>query len=316
MSGVNLAGAEFGQVYPGQENRDYFFPTDQELDYYHRKNINFIRLPILWERVQSVLSGSLEQSYARSIRKVLDAAAAKKMKVILDIHNFGRYGIGKFARGSTHGNFVGSKEVPTEAFTDLWRKLALQFKGHSAIYGYDLMNEPNGDELRRSWKDIAQSAVSAIREVDKDTSILVEGACWSKAETWEQCNQTLLIKDPSEKIIYEAHQYFDHDSVEYPRSYSKEKAYRDVGVDRIKPFVDWLRSHHKIGLIGEYGVPADDPRWLVVMDRFLSYAKANCISTLYWAGGAHWGDYKLSIEPHSGEDSQQMKILQAHSSAL
>ena len=76
------------------------------------------------------------------------------------------------------------------------------------------------------------------------------------------------------------------------------------------------------GFVGEFGVPDNDPRWLVTMDRFLTYLKTNDIGGTYWAGGPWWGDYKLSIEPKKADettkgtafiDRPQMLVLQQYS---
>lgn len=75
--------------------------------------------------------------------------------------------------------------------------------------------------------------------------------------------------------MYEAHIYFNHDnSGRYVGSYEVEKAYPTIGVDRLKPFVDWLREKNAKGFIGEFGVPANDPRWIEVRSRTPSSAAA------------------------------------------
>ena len=65
--------------------------------------------------------------------KTLDLAAQNGQKVILDMHNYGRY----------HGELIGSSKVPYEAYASVWRKLAERFKGHPGLLGYDIMNEPH-----------------------------------------------------------------------------------------------------------------------------------------------------------------------------
>ncbi len=84
------------------------------------------------------------------------------------------------------------------------------------------------------------------------------------------------------------------------------------GADRLKPFLDWLTLHNARGFLGEYGVPDNDPHWLVVLDNFLDTLDAAGIGGTCWATGPWWGDYALSVEPRSGQDRPQMPIFVQH----
>jgi endoglucanase len=80
-------------------------------------------------------------------------------------------------------------------------------------------------------------------------------------------------------------------------------------VDRLLPFITWLRANAKQGLVGEFGVPNNDPRWNVVLEQVLETLRRNHLSGTYWAGGPIWHNYTLSCEPMNGHDAPQMKIL-------
>src|SRR3546814_9419682 len=71
------------------------------------------------------------------------------------------------------------------------------------------MNEPHGTV--GLWPGAAQAAVDAIREVDDQTLIFIEGERWSSAYHWPLVNANFLINDPADRIVYEAHLYFDQD---------------------------------------------------------------------------------------------------------
>jgi endoglucanase len=91
-----------------------------------------------------------------------------------------------------------------------------------------------------------------------------------------------------------------------------------VGVERLKPFVDWLEERNAIGFIGEFGVPAnagDDPRWLETLAVFVRRLRELQMPGCYWAGGPWWGGYALSIEPRDGVDRAQMKVMGAGTKA-
>ncbi len=302
MFGVNLAGAEFGSV-PGTYGVDYTYPTSSELDYYAAKGVTLIRLPFLWERMQPTLDGSLNPAEVSRMTTFLGEAQAHGIQVILDAHDYGRY----------DGSVVGSAAVPVSAFQDFWSKMALQFGDNAAVGGFDIMNEPHDMGGATVWPTDAQAAVNAIRTVDMHTPIYVEGDGWSSAATWQTVNGNLNIADPANKIVYEAHLYFDsNNSGTYSGTYDQEGAYPTIGVDRLQPFADWLAQHNAQGFIGEFGVPDNDPRWLTVLDNFLAAAQHDGISGTYWAGGPWWGSYPLSIEPVNGTDQPQMTVLEKY----
>ena len=56
------------------------------------------------------------------------------------------------------------------------------------------------------------------------------------------------------------------------------------------------------GVIGEFGVPWFERRWLPVLDGFLDRAKEKQMTAVAWAGGDWWGEYPLSLQPRNDQD--------------
>lgn len=310
--GVNLAGAEFAHdKIPGVYNKNYIYPTVAELEYFKSKGLTLIRLPFLWERIQHKLNGPLDKAELEKMKSFVSEAQKRKLWVILDMHNYCR----RYENGERF--LIGSKEVGVPQFADAWAKLAAEFKSYDNIWGYGLMNEPHDLLKSTPWFSIAQAAVSKIRTVDTKTPIIVAGDSWSSAERWPTMSGNLKhLKDPSNNLIFEGHIYFDEDaSGAYRNSYEKELATAETGITRAIPFVSWLKENNLKGFIGEYGVPDDDPRWLVTLDKFLHYLKRNGIYGTYWAAGPWWGKYRLAVEPINGKDRPQMKILEKFTQA-
>ena len=301
--GINLSGGELNpECQPAVYGRDYIYPSPQELDYYASKRFAVVRLPYRWERLQPLLFGELDQTELARIKSFVDAAAARNMRVILSPHNGGRY----FLNGKE--TLIGTALVPIEAFADFSYRVAKAFAGNAAIYALSLMNEPH--DSNGMWKQTAQAALDAIRRADHERLVLVPGDQWSGAWSWKRYNNDLLLNDAAGHIVYEAHQYFDLDhSGTYKRGYTLEGASPDRGVDWVRPFAEWLNEHHVKGIITEFGVPNDDPRWLDLTRRFLAYLAQENISWTYWAGGPWWGTYRLSAEPKNGVDAPIMAVL-------
>ena len=73
LLGVNLAGAEFAsQKNPGTYGVDYIYPSHSEIDYYANAGMSVIRLPFLWERLQTSAYGPLDASQLAHIDDVVN----------------------------------------------------------------------------------------------------------------------------------------------------------------------------------------------------------------------------------------------------
>jgi endoglucanase len=300
MIGVNLAVGEFGKA-PGVFGKDYAYPGAKQFDYCQKKGLKVVRLPFRWERVQDELMGPLDPVDMKRLDAVVKLARERDLKLILDMHNYARH----------LGKLIGTEDVPNAAFADVWRKIASRYKDEPGIFAYGIMNEPHG--TKGLWPAAAQACVDAIRTVDTNHTILVCGDGWSGAHSWPKINGKFLLNDPAQNLVYEAHQYFDHNnSGSYKRGYDEEGAYPTVGVERLQPFIKWLKENNARGFIGEFGVPDNDPRWLVVLDNTLAEMRKHNLGGTYWAAGPWWGKYALSVEPRDGQDRPQMAVLEQY----
>jgi endoglucanase len=248
------------------------------------------------------LFGELDGAELGRIKSVVAAAHARNMRVILSPHNFGRYIL------DGNQTLIGTAGLPIEAFADFSHKVAAAFAGDDAIYGLSLMNEPH--DSHGLWKQTAQAGLDAIRTADHERLVLAPGDEWSGAWSWRHYNDDFLLNDPADRIVYEAHQYFDLDhSGTYKVGYALNAASADRGVEWVRPFAEWLKLHHVRGIITEFGVPGDDPRWLELTQRLLAYLAQENIPWTYWAGGPWWGNYPLSAEPKNQVDAPIMAVL-------
>lgn len=327
--GVNVSGSEYSWE---------TYPVASHLDYIKSKGVALIRLPVAWEKLQPALYGTLNPTEIKNLKAFLNLAASRNMQVILDIHNYGRYNpnwaanaaanYGIVAVSGTTGLVLGSSSLPISAFQDLWTKLASTLAGQAGLAGYDIMNEPH-DLGPGVWPKAAQAAVNGIRSVDMTTTIYVEGTQYASAYYWPWDNGSLKINDPANNIVYEAHLYFDGDgSGRYGQTYDRQGAYPNWGVDHVQPFLNWLKQNNVKGFIGEFAVPENDPRWLVVLDNFLSTLNQAGVPSTYWyyayadpSGANAWWpmtsgtDYSMSLIPYAdGRDKPQWSIITKYAS--
>ena len=321
LRGINISGAEFGQSHiPGVFNTDYTYNSEPTFRYFATRNLNLVRFPVMWERLQPQLQGPLDPLNLSLLKSAVAWAAAAGNLIVLDIHNFGRYSINESGKLNTYVLDVpvnGVVRVSRADLADLWVRLSTEFAAEPAVYAYDLMNEPHD---LPDWKGISQTVLTAIRNNEDPKLVMVPGDSWSSANRWETTHGPLAwIADSAGNFLYEAHQYFDSDeSGSYAASYDSElrrnPQLATVGSTRVTHFLDWCRSNGVRGYLGEYGVPGSDPRWWAVLDDFLNAIDAAGMSGTFWAAGEWWGSYPLSIQPSNSYtvDRPQMPTLLRH----
>ena len=304
LVGVNLSGAGFGpSVVPGTHGTNYTYPAESYYKKYADLGMPLVRLPFLWERIQPKLGTPLNTVELGRLKQSLDFAQKHNVKVILDLHNYYRY----------FGKLIGSNEVPISSFAAVWKQIAQEVVNHPAVEGYGLMNEPHS--TNGLWPQAALAAAQAIRTVDAKRWIYVAGDRWSSAFHWPHYNTQLItnpwMRDPKNNLVYEAHMYVDKD---FSGNYFDKTEQFDpmIGVNRVKPFVEWLKQNKLRGYIGEHGVPDFSPSAIVATDNLMTYLRQNCIPSTYWAAGPWWGEYALSLDVTSGKHRPQLPVLQKH----
>lgn len=300
--GINLAGAEFGTALPGVDGRDYAFPTESEVDYYMSKGMSTFRIGFKWERLQPAASGELDAAYSGKLRAIVSYAASKGATVILNPHNFARY----------YGVTVGSAQVPSAVFADLWRRLSSQWVSTPSVM-FNLVNEPH-DIGSEQWVDAANAAIAAIRATGATNPVVVPGNGWTGAHSWAQSSYgtpnsvaMLNVKDPANNVIFEAHQYLDATS----GGANGQCMSTTIGKERLEPFVTWLRAHGYKGMIGELAGGNNATCNAAIADM-LTYMMASTdvlVGWQWWAGGPQWGNYEFSLEPTGGTDKPQMAVI-------
>lgn len=311
-SGVSLAGAEFGvgradfsNANPGVHGKDYQYPERRTIEYFAAHGLALLRLPIRWERLQPRLNQPLDSAELARLRQTLKHAANCGAVAVVDLHNYGRYHLlldGRPRAVVIDEAISGAQPVTRATFADFWRRLAKEVAGNATIVGLGLMNEPH-DMGPSDWKGISQSAVDAIREVNQETHVVVAGDGWSNAHRFEHFNgPRAWVRDPANRVVYESHCYFDADaSGKYARSFASELGddpqLAGRGAKRLRVFTEWCKRNGVPGMIGEFGIPGDNPGWQGVLAGALEVIAQSGSASCYWAAGEWWNDYPLSIQP-------------------
>lgn len=150
---------------------------------------NLYTLPIEKEPVQGQNTW-LEEGF-KMTDDLLEWCAANQMYLILDLHA-APGGQGKDANISDYDETKPSlweSEANQNKTVAFWRKIAERYKNHPWIGAYDIINEPNWnfsgtnkngcDETKNEpLRNLQISITKAIREVDNNHLIFIEGNCW------------------------------------------------------------------------------------------------------------------------------------------
>lgn len=304
LRGINLTGAELGQHrrMPGKHGREYIYPSVEDVAQYAKIGMNVIRLPFLWERMQPVLNSPMDEDQLEMLDEVVSAADEHNIKIILDLHNYGKY----------NNSLIGSEQVPTSAYADFWARLAKYYKNEQHVI-FGLMNKPYRQPAN-VWAHIIQAAINTIRQVGAEQLILVPGTHYSEAGRWRKMagrysNHTVMakIKDPYNNMAFDVQQYFDPDG-EGRRTICLDEL---VGERRLTSFTSWLRETNSRGFLSEFGV-STNPKCLVVLRRTLDYIEKNgdvWLGWTYWGASSWMKDYAFNIYPPDPKLFPQLKVL-------
>ena len=254
IRGVNLAGGEFadsgpsGGLVAGLVGHAYYYPTVGDWAQLYGRGVRLVRLPFRWERLQPKLNGPLDPVNLKSLQDTVTAAGAAGVKILLDMHNYGRYDTAAQTNTtpSTNGVLDIGQNAPAaiggsmaSCFIDIWTKIATNFSTNAGLWGYGLTNEPHDLTGGVSfWQAITRQAVEAIRLIDTTNYISVGGYFYSTIPGWLQQNGTTAwltetipagqpgagaVRNTDPKIVFEGHHYWDNDhSGGYAQTYDQE----------------------------------------------------------------------------------------------
>ena len=182
-----------------------------------RQGYNSVRLPINARDI--LIAGddiTFNEKRLTRIHQVIEWCRQYKIYVILDLH--GAPG------GQTGANIDDSENDLPELFTNrhnqeitiaIWRMFAERYKDDWIIAGYDLLNEPLPDYFSQ-YNDLVlplyKEITAAIREVDKQHMIIIEGVHWST--DW-----SIFTEKFDHNLMLQFHKYWNNPDTESIQKY-------------------------------------------------------------------------------------------------
>ena len=258
---IELMGKEKTETFFKEWRKNHF--TKRDVDSLAAWGFNSIRIPMHYNLMtlpieEEPVSGQntwIEEGFT-IIDNVLDWAKPHNMYIILDLHA-APGGQGKNADISDYDSTKPSlweSEANQKKTVALWKKIAERYKDNQWIGGYDLINEtnwdlPGGTLLRQLFEQIT----AAIREVDKDHIIFIEGNDYAN-------NYTGLTPPWDDNMVYSFHKYWS--------------TVNDDDLDWVTP----LRETHNVPLwMGESGENSNT--WYT---NFISLLEKKDIGWAWW----------------------------------
>lgn len=331
LIGVNFAGmANSGHALPGDLGTHYRSILDRPgIDYLemHVGHLNgepwLARLPILMERMFDIMSdGSyvMRQSYMNELMDVIDAIHARNGQCLIDVHNYCRWFVpttqalldaGFVPQSSTvNGVTYSACHVPIghplcpvnyTMFKDMWKQIAYRLSLYEGVWGYGLMNEPNGTP-QTDWFSHIQDCIHKVREVDAKHWILVGGGGWSTAKYWRaQSDQLKNLVDPADKLMFEAHQYPDGPEGTDGGKWNTPTTPIDpvARVNDWRDWILWLQENNLRGVAGEFGGPGTTTGMQEYFTALYDLFEQHRIPCFQWLAGPGDSDaYPNGMDSH------------------
>lgn len=217
----------------GPQNTEEFYAaylangiTKRDIDSLADWGFNSIRLPLHYNLytlpIEEEKEGAitfLEKGFQMT-DDLLKWCAANKMYLILDLHA-APGGQGKDANISDYDETKPSlweSEANKKKIIAFWAALAKRYKDEPWIGGYDIINEPNwnftgtningcDENSNAPLRELMVDITKAIREVDKNHLVIIEGNCWGN-------NYNGIFPLWDENMALSFHKYWNYNNTE------------------------------------------------------------------------------------------------------
>ncbi len=121
---------------------------------------------------------------------VVGEALSRDLAVIIDLHHY--------------VEMMKAPEGQADRLVGIWRHIATRYRGLPPAVVYEILNEPTDNLTAEVWNPILQRVFRAIREIDPERIIIIEGAHWGSAK---DLRDTLWIPEGDKHVVGSFHMY-------------------------------------------------------------------------------------------------------------
>ncbi len=197
---------------------------------------------------------TIDEDFFRRVDWALDQIARRGMAAVIDLHH--------------HEELMKDPDAEGARFLELWRQIAVRYRGRPASVIYELLNEPTDKLTADRWNTLLAQALKVVRPVDPDRRIIVDSAFWAAAK---ELKGSLELPPGDTRLIGSFHMYqpilfthqgmpwmppeFQTEGITFPgppqRPVEPIKAAADVGW-----VADWFRQYNTVPAANNPGGPA------------------------------------------------------------
>lgn len=337
-NGTQLRGANIWQriVVPEVDGPDflgsgYIGPpyTQADFDALAALGANYVNLShpgLFTERPPYVL----DEKVQANLDSMIEMAAKADLFVVITFRTgpgrsdftFYRDGAGDWFDSDLLIESVWSDHAAQDAWAEMWRYTAERYRDNPVVVGYDLLCEPNSNDVALGlydpeefypqyagslydWNQFYPRIVAGIRQVDKETPILVSAMGWG-AVYWLSALQP--VDDP--RIVYMAHQYEPQDQYThqeppavntYPGSFdldwdgSPDRFDRAWLDDYLSIIDDFKQEHGAPVAVNEFGVHRWAPNAADFMRDEMELFEQRGMNYALWVWNPDWAPWTENI---------------------
>lgn len=255
---LELVGPTANTKFWKQYLESYITETDIQL--IKKMGANSVRLPFDYRLFtnESYLGANDSTRGFFYLDKVIQWCKKAGLYLLLDMHGAPGGQTGDNIDNSYGYPFLYTDSGCQRKAIDIWKSIAHRYSKETIILGYDLLNEPiahffEQDKLNPLLEPLYRRMVQAIRQVDKNHLIFLEGSQWA--------SRFDVFSPPfDKKLVYSFHKYWT-----------------DTTQEVIKDYVDFRDKYNVPIYVGETG--ENDDNWILAFRKLL---EKNNIGWHYW----------------------------------
>jgi endoglucanase len=266
----------------GEEKYELFFErflecffTEDDAEFIQSLGLNLLRLPVNYHHFEDDMEPFvIKESGFKHLDRVIDLCAKHEIYTIIDLHALPGYQNQAWhSDNPTHKAFFWDHKHFQDRVVNLWETFARRYKNNPWVAGYNPINEP-ADPSEQRIMPFYQRIVDAIRAVDPDHIIFLEGNCYSR--------DFHMFGEPLPNIVYTNHDYALPGFVDggpYPGYSRGVYVDRDVLESTFLERSKYMLDHNVPIWVGEFGPVypgnpgADAMRYQVLQDQLEIYAR-------------------------------------------
>lgn len=234
--------------------------TEADIRYLKEAGSNSVRVPFdyrLFTRENYLGSNDSTRGFYY-LDQVITWCKKYQLYVLLDMHGAPGGQTGDNIDNSYGYPFLYTDGGCQQKAIDIWKRIAKRYSKESIILGYDLLNEPiahffDQQKLNPLLEPLYRRMVKAIREVDRNHLIFLEGAQWAS-------NFKVFSPPFDDKLVYSFHKYWT-----------------DTTQEVIQEYVDFSNRYNVPIYVGETGENND--QWILAFRKLL---EKNNIGWHFW----------------------------------